>query len=102
MEKILGDPASACPYPNTICFFDNGSHLYLIANREVVDAPRNTCFCCINGTGFVYNNTNYRWFLFRTSNCTGSHMEVAPHGIFNGVGIGWEDMHSYYRTSSTS
>jgi hypothetical protein len=43
--------------------------------------PRNTCYDQVGGTSVVQNNTFYRWYLFRTTTCGGSHLEVPPHSV---------------------
>jgi len=97
-----------CP-ASTICSFDDvfgwqWPQVPLPINRDVGDAPRNTCFAD-NGAGLdtdlIVNNSAYRWQLFRTSSCGGSHIEIAPFTKIN-PDTGWNSIRAWARTSAKS
>lgn len=107
---IAATPAEASVsqcYVSSICFYNNtptwqaGSPY--VPNRDVADAPRNTCFADLGTyqSVSIINNSQYRWYLFRTTTCGGSHIEVAPYSQIY-PDITWWSIHGYYRTSSTS
>jgi hypothetical protein len=107
----LGAPAEAkalanC-YSHSICAFNtlNPPPLgtVIMPNRDVADAPRNQCFADFGSyqTLMVTNNSGFRWYLFRTSACTGSHIEVAPYDEIV-TPSGWDQIHAWFRTSTTS
>lgn len=110
----VADPAMAnlnyC-YSNSICAYPSVTTwpignpppggLYFPIERDAADTPRNTCF-----TGFgsqatyaVINNSQYRWQLFRTTTCGGSHIEVPPFTEMQ-TPAGWSLIHAWVRTSS--
>ena len=106
-------PAQAAPLsyciPHTICSYDDvfgwdWSQVPHPVNRDVGDAPRNQCLPDFHGgipTMLFINNSNYRWDLFRTGGCTGSHIEIPPYSTMTAPD-GWEEVHAWVRTSSTS
>jgi len=96
-------------YTNSICAYQTfssfpvGTNPGQVVERDAADTPRNTCF-----TGFgtrqtitVVNNSQYRWYLFRTTTCSGSHIEVGPFDEIH-TPAGWDLIHGWYRTSSLS
>jgi len=113
----ITSPAPAAPvqtaalsncYAHSICAFNTISPpplgTVIMPNRDVADAPRNQCFADFNGysqTLTVVNNSAYRWYLFRTSACTGSHIDAPPYDEFH-TPAGWDQIHAWLRTSSTS
>lgn len=91
---------SICAYPS-LTTWPAGSPT--VINRDVADAPRNTCFADFGSqqTYTLINNSAYRWYYFRTSACTGSHLEIPPYTELH-VPSGWESIHGWFRTSLTS
>jgi len=69
--------------------------------RDAADTPRNTCFTGFGTTSTftVINNSQYRWYLFRTTDCGGSHIEVPPFTEMH-TPSGWDKIHAWMRTSS--
>lgn len=115
---VAAQPAQAIPLSyycpaSTICAFDDvfgwqWPQTPLPINRDVGDAPRNTCYGTADfGSGeygnarLVVNNSAYRWYLFHTSGCTGSHLEIPPYTAQQAP-TGWEEVHAWFRTSTTS
>ena len=90
-----------CPFANTICFYNDSTRLGLIAEREVADAPRNTCFTTGGDSHFVDNTSNYVWNGYHDSTCSGALTRFLPHSTYSNSPNG-SPFHSYYRTSSTS
>jgi hypothetical protein len=100
-----------CP-ASTICVFDDVfghefSQPPTPINRDVGDAPRNTCYGTADFMGgypnnamLVVNNSNFYWYAFRTSGCTGSHLAVPPYSKFN-PSEDWNEWHAWFRTSTT-
>jgi hypothetical protein len=100
-------------YAHSICAYDRivpwpagtnpGGGLYILVQRDVADAPRNTCFADFGSmsTLTIVNNSAYRWYYFRTSACTGSHLEVGPYDEIH-TPAGWDQVHAWFRTSTTS
>ena len=89
---------SICAYPS-VTTWPAGSPW--VINRDAADTPRNTCFADF-GTTLTYaviNNSKYRWYLFRTTACDGSHIEVGPFDEIQ-TPSGWSAIHGWYRTSS--
>jgi hypothetical protein len=89
---------SICAYPS-VTTWPAGSPW--VINRDAADTPRNTCFAEFGTTQTfaVINNSKYRWYLFRTTTCGGSHIEVPPFTEMQ-TPSGWADIHGWYRTSS--
>lgn len=68
--------------------------------------PRNLCINVSSQTIETYeNNTQYVWFGFHTSNCSGSHIEFhagLDGGMLGSFGSTWDagQMHGVFRTST--
>lgn len=95
-------------YTTSICAFNTLSPPPLgtvtMPNRDVADAPRNTCFADFNNypqTFTLINNSAFRWYYFRTTTCGGSHLEIPPYTELH-TPAGWDAVRAWYRTSSTS
>ena len=89
---------SICAYPS-VTTWPAGSPW--VINRDAADTPRNTCFADFGTvqTFAVINNSKYRWYLFRTTTCGGSHIEVGPFDEIQ-TPSGWSNIHGWYRTST--
>ncbi|MBQ0906345.1 hypothetical protein [Micromonospora sp. U21] len=68
------------------------------------NTPRNTCIQLADfDDDDVYNLTNTRWYVFRTTTCNGSHGEIPP-GYVGELPLGYDlgQTHAIMRTSRTS
>lgn len=104
---ITASPAQAntltCGSTN-ICFADSGTSADY---SYPANYPRNTCIDVSTGPAInLYeNNTQYIWFIFKTSACSGSHAEILggwDGGILGTFGSDWDQgaLHGVFRTST--
>lgn len=95
-------------YAHSICAWNSNPPPELgslvAPNRDVADAPRNTCFADMNGYGpyieVISNNSNYVWYIFNTSNCTGAHWVISANAT-EYIPNTFNHAHGWYRTSTT-
>lgn len=87
-----------------ICFADSGS---TPDYNYAASYPRNTCINVSTGPNIelYQNDTQYIWFIFKTSACSGSHEEIHggwDGGILGTFGSTWTGgaLHGVYRTST--
>lgn len=84
-----------------VCFYVEPQDLPLTGFSQSI--PRGVCHNVpADQTHYVDNNTDVRWYVFRTSDCTGDRGPLYPNrqGFMSGV---WDrSIRSTYRTSALS
>ena len=94
------------------CPQDGGLHFCLYPGTSWTGTPevysasitRNTCYPVRSqNDNSVWNATGVRWFLFHTTTCDGTRLEIAPDWA-GALPAGWNagQTHAFMRTSTTS
>jgi len=92
--------AALTPCSNSICFAT--VHDGFAFMSYPASTPRNTCKSVVDGqTTWINNATYYRWYVFDSGNCTGTHGIIYPRTEAAMTGPWYRTIGSTYRTSTT-